>query len=81
VAVKKGMEFKGEQSLHWSCCGLQKGTSPDEATSSYTYLKELASQPENSLKFYVNLMEAFMVDMKTLLGLTMPNQSFLDVTK
>ena len=40
-AVKeKGMEYKGEQRWalvepwckQWSCCGCQKGTSPDEAT-------------------------------------------------
>ena len=33
------------------------------------------------LKFYNNLMQQFRVDLKTFLGLAMPNQSCLDVTK
>ena len=33
------------------------------------------------LKFYINLMEGFMVDLKMFLGSAMPNQCCLDVTK
>ena len=33
------------------------------------------------LKFHINLVERFMIDLKTFLGLAMPKQSCLDVTK
>ena len=35
----------------------------------------------NFKKFHINLTEGFMVDLKTILGLAMPNQYCLHVTK
>ena len=36
---------------------------------------------KKNLNFHINLAEGFMIDLKTFLGLGMPNQSCLDVTK
>ena len=36
---------------------------------------------KKKFKFHINLVEGFMVDLKTLLGLAMPNQYCLQVSK
>jgi len=46
-------------------------------------VSEWVSQPvsQKFLKFHINLVEGFMIDLKAFLGLAMPNQSSLDATK
>ena len=44
-------------------------------------ISQSVSRNKKFLKFHINLMEGFMVDLKTFLSLAMTNQSCLDVTK
>jgi len=59
---------------------LAKGMSRDEATLNSEEIKAVAIAI-TELRLCINFVEEFMVDLKAFLGLAMPNQSCLDVTK
>ena len=44
-------------------------------------IKSVSQLVEYYVKFHINLVEGFMVDLKTFLGLAMPNQFCIDATK